>query len=172
MKNRLRTTVLAGAISLLVLVSFSQAQVAVEAVGEVVVHVPQSWSVVPSRYTNAYEIANVPADALETSGVARIMILTEQRLDHAGAVRRLKEIDAEQDTPATFLQIGGWPALQRRYILPIERPSANVDEAVSTEMSLRVTTAIAVGDRLIRIQGTLQPGDDPRLADGDGGHRA
>src|SRR5262245_55987145 len=46
---------------------------------------------------------------------AGLVITTERRRDHAEAVRRLAEIASEQAEPSTYLVIGGWPAIERRY---------------------------------------------------------
>lgn len=129
----------------------------------------ESWSLAPREYTNVHTLLRVPPRALGTPasvGAPRIMIHVEYRRDHAEGVRRLKEIEAERETPATFMEIGGWPAVQRRYEVLPERPSVGATEVDSTELlSLRVTTAIAFGDLLVRIEGALPPGEDPKFAD-------
>src|SRR5262245_54993005 len=45
---------------------------------------------------------------------AIIHVRIENRTSHEEALRRLAEIAAGWKTPVTFLDIGGWPALQRR----------------------------------------------------------
>ncbi|HSO74788.1 MAG TPA: hypothetical protein VLU47_08115, partial [Blastocatellia bacterium] len=88
---------------------------------------------------------------------AQIFIFTEQRSSHQDALRRLKDIATEVDSPPTFLKIGGWPALQRTYVAPMEQ-RGNRSPKETTAMGLRITPAIAAGNLLIRIDGRLQPG--------------
>ena len=102
---------------------------------------PDKWSVMPGGSANAYELINVPAEEQQSAaraaeeqqdaaraGAARIIIITEHRTDHAEAVRRLKEIAEEEESSPTFLNIGGWPALQRRHLAPLERSSIDPTE--------------------------------------------
>ncbi|MGB0716386.1 MAG: hypothetical protein ACPGXK_10935, partial [Phycisphaerae bacterium] len=121
----------------------------------------ETWNVAPQRYTNATELIRLPENQLNTpseSTAPRVMIVTEQRLDHAGAVRRLKEIEAEYKEPGTFVEIGGWPALQRRYFVPMERRGTRAGDPEGTELSMRFTTAVAYDDVLVRMEGVLHPG--------------
>ncbi len=124
---------------------------------------PEAWVPPPQqRYKNAVELLRIPTDQRGTPTEAlapRIMIITENRLSHDEAVRRLKEIDAEYPGyPAAFNEIAGWPALQRRYVVPMERRGPRFQDPDGAEMSIRHTTAIAADNKLIRIEGVLQPG--------------
>ncbi len=128
---------------------------------------PREWSPSTQQFQNARLLRRIAPDkrlslsrqAVEASSV---FITTEQRTDHQEAVQRLKEIDAEQDEPGTFLEIGGWPALKRRYMAPMERPgTANAD----LKMTIRVTVAIAADTLLVRVDGVLAEGTDSKLAD-------
>src|SRR5439155_21992887 len=70
------------------------------------------------------------------------------------------------DSPSTFLNIGGWPALQRRYVAP--KPQPGEEEAPlagKTEMELNITTAVAAGDLLVRLDGRLLPDAPAKIAD-------
>lgn len=126
----------------------------------VTVHYPEDWSITPGRFTNAYELRNVPESKRNTPEAlrsAQIFIFTEQRTSHEDALRRLAHIAGEVDAPTTYLKIGGWPALQYSYVAPMEQ-RGNRDRHETSAMGLRITTAIAAGDTLIRIDGRLQPG--------------
>ncbi len=130
------------------------------------VSVPEKWSVAPGELTNAHQLIRVRPEMLKKAiggpRVPRLMIFKEQRMSHDDALQRLKEIDAEQETQAEFVEINGWPALIRRYMAPMEQPGR---PQVELEESLRITIAIAVDDLLVRVQGTLPPDADPKLAD-------
>src|SRR5262245_24637512 len=110
---------------------------------------PETWSA-ESRLADSNELYNLPPDASKGGGAARIKIFTEQRRDHQEALRRLKEIRAEYDSPVNFLDIGGWPAMQRRQITDMYVPRR--ESAVKV---LRITTAIAADTLLVRIEGTV-----------------
>ncbi len=119
-------------------------------------HYPDGWSAIPSQYGNAQEMQNAPADKIGAS--ARMIITTEARGTHADAVNRLREIASEVSSPAVFLSIGGWPALQRRHLAPRERfGEMQLSENADEEMVLKITTAIAVADTLVRLETRLEP---------------
>jgi HYDIN/CFA65/VesB family protein len=132
------------------------------------VHYPNGWSA--AQEANVYKLLNVPAkekdtlDAAALDKIAQIMIFTEHRRDHAEAVRRLKEIEAETDSPSTFLTIGGWPALQRRHLAPKPQPGQGPLLEEAGEMVLEITTAVAAGDLLVELDGRLRPDAPPRSA--------
>src|SRR5688572_18379686 len=102
------------------------------------VRYPADWTVGPARYVNAQELWFVPAQGK----AARIMITSERRLDHADAVNRLLEIASEEPATSTMLEIGGWPALQRRQLSLKPKRGHVVDLVKGEEMILRMTTAI------------------------------
>ena len=53
---------------------------------------------------------------------ARTLITHEVRRSHEEALQRLAEIAANvKSATVTYLQIGGWPAMQRRYSAPLRR---------------------------------------------------
>ncbi|MFI5394110.1 MAG: COG1361 S-layer family protein [Candidatus Binatia bacterium] len=128
------------------------------------------WSVAPQRFGNAQELEKIPSSgrAPLTAGIPvappHVTITTEQRLDHADGLQRLKQIDAEWPTPSTFLSICGWPALQRRQLAPV--PQRGESETSNTDMILRLTTAVAVDSLLVRIEGAVPP-DAPAAAADD-----
>ncbi len=121
---------------------------------------PSGWSVVPKRYANMDELINVPANQQSIVGeTARIKIRTQARTDHNEAVSELREIAAEVRSPSTFLVIDSWPGLQRRDVEQRQQPSKgprHIDETV-----LRITTAVAAGNMLVRLDASL-PSDAPQ----------
>ena len=121
---------------------------------------PDDWSVAPKRFTNMVELINVPADQQNVSPItAGVKVRTQSRTDHTEAVGELKEIAAEVSSPSTFLSIGGWPGLQRRSMERRQQPSKgpmNPDEWV-----LKITTAVAAGNILVRLDASL-PSDAPQ----------
>jgi uncharacterized repeat protein (TIGR01451 family) len=127
------------------------------------VRYPDRWSA--AQEANVYKLLNVPAgqlgrlDAQARDKVTQITIFTEHRKDHAEAVRRLKEIEAESSSPATFLKIGGWPALQRQHLQPRPQPGQGPPVEGSTMIRV-ITTAVAAGNLLVRLEGWL-PSDAP-----------
>jgi hypothetical protein len=101
-------------------------------------------------------------------GAAQVSVHTERRASHAEAVRRLQEIALEQAAPVTFLTIGGWPALERKQVQP--RPLSGERDAGEggsdgdeSDQILVMTTAVAVDDRLIRIESWLPPDASRKL---------
>ena len=114
---------------------------------------PEAWSVGPQRYVNAQELWLVPAKGK----AARIMITTERRLDHKDAVNRLFEIANEEPATSTILEIGGWPALQRRQLATKPMRGEKVDLMEGAEKILRVTTAIAADGLIVRLEASVPP---------------
>jgi Abnormal spindle-like microcephaly-assoc'd, ASPM-SPD-2-Hydin len=137
----------------------------VEGVG-ITVRYPEGWST--TQDANVYKLLNIPVerqdtlDAATLDKIAQIMISTEHRTDHAEAVHRLKEIEAEAGSPSTFLTIEGWPALQRRHLVPKPQPSQG--SRVARQIILEITTAVAVEDLLVIIEGRLPSNAPPEVA--------
>lgn len=94
---------------------------------------------------------------------AQIYVTSENRLTHENAVRRLREIASERNTPPTYLTIGGWPALQRRAVIVKEQP-ANDEDPHPEERVISITTAIAAGNQVVRADARM-PLDTPRAVE-------
>ena len=122
---------------------------------------PPDWKVGGPRFSNAEELHFVPTDG---GRGARIMITTEPRLDHDDAVARLRQIAEEANAPVVFLEIGGWPALQRRQWIDMPLPG-KVRPPGDGEKILRITTAVAVGKTLVRLEATVPREREAALAD-------
>ena len=131
---------------------------------KVSIALPENWARSETKYRNAMEIETPAPQAQKGQGAhARTLITTEQRRSHEEAVQRLSEIAAEINTPVEFVEIGGWPALERSYMAPLEQRGEN--ETGSPPVTLRLTTAIAVENTVIQFQTSLAPGADRKLAD-------
>lgn len=122
---------------------------------------PPAWVKTPRQYANVVGLIRVPASALGTVDAVlqpRVYLTTEQRLDHDDAIQRLVQIELERDTEVTYFELGGWPALRRRYEAPLERPG-RLDPAGPIPLIGRwVTLAVAAGDTVVRVQGFAQIG--------------
>ncbi|HEY3176233.1 MAG TPA: choice-of-anchor D domain-containing protein [Candidatus Polarisedimenticolia bacterium] len=124
----------------------------------ITVHFPDTWAEVQSQFINAHELQRASAGSqltTRTANAPRILITTEEARDHAYALRRLSEIALEAaSAPHVFLNVGGWPAVQRRQTLPVEQPES-VPAPATNETYDRFTTAIAAGSVVVRLEGFL-----------------
>lgn len=128
--------------------------------------VPDGWSRLDNGFANLVELVAVPAERQkEANGTypARLRVFVESRRDFAEAVRRLGEIAGEWDGRREYLLVAGWPALERRYELPL--PQRGKDAGGPVAISPSLTFAVAYGATLVRLEGHLEPGADPRLLD-------
>lgn len=120
-------------------------------------HFPNGWFA--ERQDNLARIVNAPpaqATGAALDGLAKIFVTVERRANHVDAVRRLREIASEFDAPVEYMTIGGWPAMQRRVVTRKEQPGA-VGVNVQEQQLLRITTAIAAGNLLIRAEARMPP---------------
>ena len=124
---------------------------------------PDGWSTVqPTQKT--WAIVNVPADRLETVAPSvRVLIGYLERIDHADAVSQLAEYANESGTPSTFLAIGGWPGLQRVQL--ITRPQPSQSPPHPDRQMVQITTAVAAGNLLFRLEAGLPSNADQELKD-------
>src|SRR5919201_5411276 len=89
---------------------------------DVLLTIPPKWSRSAAKYRNALQLVSPPVEAQKEKGVQAVMTITsEHRRNHEEAVQRLAEIAVEIHTSVEFIEIGGWPALQRQYTVPLER---------------------------------------------------
>ncbi len=125
--------------------------------------VPAGWS--HRHYANVDELLNVTPDKMATMAsvdldrTAKISIEILNLQSHSDAVDRLTIVAAERQAQATFLTIAGWPALQRQAVVP--KPQLGEQEAAAESNNepgkhlLLVTTAVAVGNSVFRLDGTV-----------------
>ncbi|MBZ5536412.1 MAG: choice-of-anchor D domain-containing protein [Acidobacteriia bacterium] len=123
---------------------------------------PAGWSSPLKRYANVDELVNVPvSEHARGRPTARVQITSVARTDHAEALRELRDIATENSSKPTFLDIGGWPGLQRRHTEPRQQPSGG--PLFPDKMVLRITTAVAVGNLLVRVEAFLPSAASPTL---------
>jgi hypothetical protein len=128
---------------------------------ELSIRLPDDWSLVHPT-ANSWVVLNVPADQLETGApTVRVQIGYLARSDHAAAVGELAEITGEYATPSRFLAIGGWPALER--VQRLKRPQPSEAPRYPDPYMIQVTTAVAAGNLLIRLDGRLPSDADRQL---------
>ena len=95
----------------------------------------------------------------------KVTISTHKMADAREAVARLKQIAGEWTAPVQWLEIGGWPALERRVLAP--RPRRGPRSTVGWEPGeqiVRLTTAVAAGATVVRVEASLDPNDEAELA--------
>src|SRR5215211_5885376 len=126
-----------------------QQQRRVEVSKDVVVTIPPNWSQSVARYRNAVQLLSVGVEEQGRRAADAVMTITsEQRRSHEEAVQRLAEIALESPGPVEFIEIDGWPAIQRQSTAPLERTGQEGKPGAlpPRQETERVTTAIAVED--------------------------
>jgi len=124
---------------------------------------PAGWSVTQAM-ANTWAIVNVPAGQRETvTPSVQMLIGYLERTDHADAVSQLAEYANESRVPSTFLAIGGWPALQRVQL--IDRPQPGEWPLNPDQQMVHITTAVAAGNLLFRLDAGLPSDADQALKD-------
>ncbi len=123
---------------------------------EVRLQLPPNFTALPPKTRGLNEIVA----QLPQKQSAYIKVTTEKRRSEEEAIRRLLEVGQESGGKPTFVEICGWPALERQYRVKLaqvmgERTKRPLPEAQIVQAS---TIAIAQGDTLIRFEATLQPG--------------
>lgn len=132
------------------------------------VHVPYptGWSVGSRQLRNGYDLFSAPADKLarpDLTQLGHVLVSYEKYQSHAEVLRQLKNIAAEESASLTYLGIGGWPAIQRRFVAPVGQPGEEELEVALYE--LRVTTAIAAGTQLVRVEARIPLAAPTSVAD-------
>ena len=150
--------------------------------GQFTVRYPANWSELPSVYRNSKTLVSVPKSEhgnLSASKnayglsdrVARVMITIEQRRSASEAVQRLREIANSYPTPATFLEIGGWPAVEQSRLeqRPLKGASPLIQQPASQlimpddRLTFHKTTVIAADTLVIRLEGAMPPKGNEQL---------
>ena len=118
---------------------------------------PDGWSA--DKVANLYMIFSVPApdlDSVDLDEIVQVVVHTERHADHAAAAARLTQIASESDTPSTRLDIDGWPALERTQIGSAPQPGSPGMDGAGQQV-LSITTAVAGGNLLVRLESKLPP---------------
>jgi hypothetical protein len=124
---------------------------------------PNDWSLTHPT-ANTWVLLNVPADQLETAdATVRVQIGYLLKSDHAGALSELAEIAKEYQRQPTFLGIGGWPAVER--VQRLRRPQPSQAPFHPDPQMVQITTAVAAGSLVIRLDGRLPSNADQPLQD-------
>ncbi|HXI03836.1 MAG TPA: choice-of-anchor D domain-containing protein [Candidatus Saccharimonadales bacterium] len=125
---------------------------------------PAGWSV--RRVGNIQQMlaataADLASGKVDLEEIASVVIHTEQRADQAEALLRLRQIAAESDAPSQFLEIAGWPALQRQQV--VRKPDPGDEENFHYEHpdEIVMTTAIAADTMIIRLEAVLPSNATP-----------
>jgi hypothetical protein len=115
----------------------------------IILRYPANWSPAEPYFSNANEL-------VAPLGLARTLITATRETDHARAMRRLADVAAEVAAPSQFLSIAGWPGLERHYVFRRGRTGQTSAAQGRGEAAWRVTTAIAAGDVLVRLETIYQ----------------
>ena len=161
-----RATRLVGSVALLIpLLAWTQPGVvrATEivdlGVDGIAIEILDGWSF--ARHANFHRIYDVPLEEQTTidheslKEMVQISVFAEPQADHAAALQRLREIASESEEPGSFVEIAGWPALRRQRMGV--RPQPGTLESSEAEQVLKITTAVAVDDVLVRLEAWLPP---------------
>ncbi len=105
-----------------------------------------------------------PKPEVVVSADAGMLITIERRRDHAEALRRLAEIASERSETAETEVIDGWPAIERRFRAPMPQPG-ETESTAGDLVTWFSTTAVVLGDDLIRFDTMLAPEANPELLD-------
>lgn len=128
------------------------------------VRVPDGWSVAPAFYSNATEWLGLPEDELSAyrssweSGVGddwtpRAVLMVEQRRGIDDAEHRLAAIAGERVGDLSWTTFDGWPGMVRSAD-GLLNPRPRIEPARDVEATF-VSLAVAIGDRVLRIEVTL-----------------
>lgn len=126
---------------------------------------PTTWAASDERFTGAIALVT-PAGGSPEKALARIYITATQYPSHDDVVRELGKVKDEAPAAPELLQIGGWPGVQRSALATLPRREPEEGEVVGeSPRTMRVTTAVAAGDLLVRMEGYLAPAADSRIAE-------
>jgi hypothetical protein len=136
------------------------------------------WTPSAVKYSNAQELVVMRCGESAVEGkavqeptayaVARVLMTTR------AAVTRMREpleaIAASRDQPAQFVEIGGWPAVEAKFIESLPRRGVKGEEGAGTlspEMLVqRAITAIAADDKVVRFDASVLPDAPQGLLNG------
>ena len=102
----------------------SRDQFTVRLTDRVILQVPPAWRIIPKTGRGLDELY-LPAGPMQPESMrVRVSITQEARTDHGDALRRLKQIETGIGGQTAYVNICGWPALQRVATVPTpEKPA-------------------------------------------------
>ena len=112
---------------------------------------PSNWSLADKHFANASELVVSGGRAGTDRILARTLVTAERQKDHSVALRQLADVSAKVGPRAQYRTFGGWPAMERRHLTSSELAGEGAS-APTQERVLRLTTAIAAGDVLVRLE--------------------
>lgn len=125
------------------------------------------WTIMPAQTRNLVEMVLPESAKQDAPELARAVITTEARSDHAAALRRLQEIAAERGGQISYTTVCGWPAMVRRVTIELPRTGDQEDQEDQHDQSSRpfqssrkamvVTVAVAADSTVVRYEATLAP---------------
>lgn len=127
------------------------------------VEVPPGWSVAPAMFPNSRTLVDVGVGEARNPS-AHVQIHVEPRLDHADALKQMREFGSvvpPQDKVVTT--IGEWPAVQ---VTRLEmRPQPSQGPRHEDPRILRIDTFIAFADALVVVSAGLPSAPTPETID-------
>jgi hypothetical protein len=144
-------------------------------VGGITVNVgyPAGWSAAQPT-GNTWALFNVPIDQLPTSvPTIRMYISWQLRADHNDALKQLQDIVNEfPNAPVTTISLSNWPGIQRSQTVtrpqpgePPEEQQADQPPPTADTQMIQITTAVAAGNLLLRIETDLASSADQATQD-------
>lgn len=125
------------------------------------------WTLSGQNYANAFEIVYPAGKGYAIGNEARISVITEKRLNAIDARQRLIAIAHSRNTKASVMDLGGWPAIEMRFMeqLP-EKGIKDQGEEVETPILKKVPRAriaVAFDHRVVLFDVWLAPDADESL---------
>ncbi len=134
-----------------------------------------NWEQSGQKFAHGFELVRIdPAEAEPghaqppfASHQARIVITTEQRLSAVDAQQRLRDVANSRPGTVTFYAIGGWPAVEVRFMEQLPEKGIKDVGGPSRPLSTvsRAVISIAAGSQVFDFDISLAPGSKPVLLD-------
>ena len=134
-----------------------------------------NWEQSEQRFTHGFELVRTdPAERRPgglkppfPSHLARIVITTERRLSQADAQQRLRDVARSRSGTAKFYAIGGWPAVELRFLerLPEKGIKDGTAHARPLPTVSRALVAIAAATLVVDFDISLAPDSKQALLD-------
>lgn len=130
----------------------------------------EPWRPSNVEYSNARELIFVTPAKQGEALSARILITTEQRLNHDDALQQLSDIGKSRSGKLRFLEIGGWPAVIIEFVEPLptrgapQRKEGRTSEPAPDSSPIqRAIVAVASGSSILHFDISLAPDAPQKL---------